>query len=66
MAGQTNSWIETLQSTGTPCIGDTINFRGGTGSEYEEESTNGELLLSGLPWMWILIGAGVGYLLRGK
>lgn len=67
MAGQTNSWIDTIQTKGAPCIGDTIKSSGGsTGEVVDPNATGGETLLSNVPWMWILIGAGVGYLLRGK
>jgi hypothetical protein len=59
MAGYVNSWIEKYQDSAPSCIGDTIN------QSYNEESIGG-LGPVGTCWMWLIIGAVVGYVIKDK
>lgn len=58
MAGYVNSWIEKYQDAPPACIGDTIN--------QSYDNSNVGLGPIGACWMWLVIGAVVGYVIKDK
>lgn len=57
MAGYVNSWIEKYQQSPPACIGDTIN-----------QSNSSQYGLGPIAncWMWLIIGAIAGYVIKDK
>jgi hypothetical protein len=60
MAGYVNSWIEKYQDTPPACIGDTIN------QSYDGNGSNIGLGPIGSCWMWLIIGAIAGYVIKDQ
>lgn len=59
MAGYVNSWIEKYNQQPPACIGDTINQSNVSNSAYG-------LGPVASCWMWLIIGAVVGYVIKDK
>jgi hypothetical protein len=59
MAGYVSSWIENYQDTSPACIGDTIN------QSYNDNSSMGLGPIESC-WGWLVVGALIGYMLKGK
>jgi hypothetical protein len=71
MAGQVNSWMEQINISPVPCIGDTVRKVSSTSDIY----TNGDggVDINGVPteecafpWLWLVVALGAGYLLKGR
>jgi hypothetical protein len=62
MAGYVNSWIEKYTDATPQCIGDTINE---SGMDNAGSGVPG-LGAVGNCWMWLVIGAVVGYVIKDK
>jgi hypothetical protein len=63
--GQTNSWMDTIQTTSSPCIGDTIN-RSGSSTDDTPIDSNGEPIECSFPLWWLLAALAVGYVIKGR
>ncbi len=75
MAGQTNSWVGTMQISNIPCIGDTVRKRS-SANEYYADGTpvygDDGMVSADAPmqtasiWWWVIAGLAAGYLLKGR